>query len=230
MLSYKSINFYISSLSYGNKGILIMKKIFMMGTAFVAMTANVGAMSGYGMPQQSGYGMPQQSGYGMRQQSGYGMPQQSGFGMPQQSNSAGQQAQSTSQSKGTSQQGNSNALTQDVKDSILQYVTNNSNLSADVKGEAAFAVALRVSLNEAVICLTFGQNGEIYRLHTNPRNNGLVTDQTEIQNFNNMLTQAKNGGGSATVSSSIVSNGKQETFVFDVLSIDANHLVVVRHK
>lgn len=182
-----------------------MKKIVMLGAFFTSMAcANADMMmGGYGMPQQGGYGMP-------------GMPQQGGYGMPQQ--------------QGMPQQGGSNPLTQEVKNSILQNVMNNPNLSPDVKGEAAFSVALRVGLNEAIICLTFGQNGQIFRLHTNPKNNGIVTDQAEIQNYNNMLMQAKNNGGSAAVQASIVSNGQPETFTFDVLAIDQNHLVAVRHK
>jgi hypothetical protein len=230
MLLYKSIDFNISSLSYGNKGILMMKKILMMSAVLAAITStNVDAMSGYGMPSygmqspQGGYG---QGAYGMSSpQGGYGQSAgQSAYGMQSPQNGYGQPAMPTPA------QGGVNPLTQDVKNSILQNVMNNPNLSQDIKGEAAFAMALKVSLNEAIICLTFGQNGQIFRLHSNSKNNGLVSDPGEIQNYNNMLAQAKNGNGTATVQSSVISNGQPETFTFDVLAIDANRLVIVRHK
>lgn len=207
-----------------------MKKIFIMGTVFAAVTCiNANAMSGYGygMPQ-SGYGMQQQGGYGygMQQQSGYGYPQQSayGYGGMQQQRPQTQVLPTTTSSTGAG------ALTQDVKNAILEKVMNNTAVAADIKGEAAFAVAFGVALNEAIICVTRSQNGTLFRLHSNPKNNGIVTDPGEIQNFNDMFTKAQSSGGTVTVQSSIVSNGKQETFVFDVLAIDANHIVIVRHK
>ncbi|MES2608491.1 MAG: hypothetical protein V4544_07180 [Pseudomonadota bacterium] len=193
-----------------------MKKILMMGAVFLAMTSvNASAMGAYGYGMPSGYGQQPQSaapygmGVGMNSMGGGGYPQP---GIPQQ---------------GMPSQGGTNALTQDVKNSLSQI----ASLPQDIKGEAAFAIALKVSLNEAVICLTFAQNGQIFRLHSNSRNNGIVTDPGEIQNFNNMLNQAKQSPtGTATVQSSIVSNGQPETFIFDVMAIDPAHLVVVRHK
>lgn len=192
-----------------------MKKILAMSTLIAASITSVNAGM---MPMQSygggyGYGQQPQSAapYGM----GAGMNSMGGGGYPQQ---------------GMPQQGGVNSLTQDVKDSIMQNVMNNPNLSPEIKGEAAFSVALKVGLNEAVVCITFTPNGQMFRLHTSPRNNGIVTDQAEIQMYNNMMTQAKNGGGSATIQATIMSNGKPEAFVFDVMAIDQTHLVAVRHK
>lgn len=221
-----------------------MKKILILGTVFAAVSSiNANAMSGYGyggMPQQSAYGyggMPQQSAYGMQQQSAYGyggMPQQSAYGMQQQGGYGyGGMQQQRPQSQvlpATTSSAGAGALTQDVKNAILEKVMNNTAIAADIKGEAAYAVAFGVALNEAIICVTRSQNGTLFRLHSNPRNNGIVTDPGEIQNFNDMFTKAQSGGGTVTIQSSIVSNGKPETFIFDVLAIDANHIVIVRHK
>jgi hypothetical protein len=204
------------------KEFLVMKKILMMSAFFTSIACtNVDAMSGYGMP--SGYGQPQGMGMGM---SGMGM---SGMGMGMPGQQQGMQG-GYGQPQGMPQQGGVNPLTQDVKDAIMQNVMNNPNLSPDIRGEAAFSVALKVGLNEAVVCITFTPNGQLFRLHTSPRNNGIVTDQAEIQMYNNMMAQAKNSGGSATIQSTIISNGKPEAFVFDVMAIDQTHLVAVRHK
>lgn len=117
-------------------------------------------------------------------------------------------------------------FSQDVL-SAVQAVQNDQSVTQDIKGEVAFALAMKVSLDDAIICITRTPNGQLYRLHSVSRNNGLVTDPGEIQNFNDMFMAAQNGP--ATVQKTIVSGGKQEMFNFDVVMVDQNHLVASRH-
>jgi hypothetical protein len=112
----------------------------------------------------------------------------------------------------------------------IQTILNNPNLTPELKVETAFAQAQAVKHNEVIITISRQADGTMVRTHTYTEHNGIVRNPDDINLFNNLFAAAQNNNGIASVQATVKSHtGEPEVFTYDVMMVDLNHLVIVRH-
>ncbi|MES2253278.1 MAG: hypothetical protein V4482_06315 [Pseudomonadota bacterium] len=109
----------------------------------------------------------------------------------------------------------------------VQAVRNNSQISAENKGEEAMIAALSVSLDDAILYLSKRSGGKIMRMHSNPRYSGEVRNKKDIELYKRLFAAIDGEDNKeATIEAQ---NSQSEMFKWDITEVDDNSIVVCRH-
>ena len=94
----------------------------------------------------------------------------------------------------------------------------------DEQALAAAMGAFKISLDDAVLVLT-KKGTKFYRLHTNSKYNGPVTEAADVKVYGELFAAAAKGEESV-----VKENSAHEKFTWDLIRVNDNVLVVCRHK